>query len=154
TAVNHAPFRTTVHVPKGPASLTVDVPPLEPLVSAPKSASIDSHENGWTPRRTVAVSLAGAGAVGLAVGAFFGLRARSLWNDASTHCDERGCTADDVAHGTEARRYGNVSTIAFASGAVLLASGAVLWLTAPTARTKVGAATAPGSVSLTFAAHF
>ncbi len=116
--------------------VSLAVPPAKP--PAPLAASKTGPSVALEPppsggaQRTAAFVLGGVGMVGLGLGAFFGLRARATYNDASSHCptssscDDRGVTGGRDAH-TEA----TVSTIAFAAGGTLLAGGVILYLTAP-----------------------
>ena len=75
----------------------------------------------------------GVGIVGLGVGGVLGLMAKSQDNTAAT---ETG-----PAHHSDsasAVSKGNVATAVCAVGGALVATGAVLWLTAPKATTAVG----------------
>jgi hypothetical protein len=83
----------------------------------------------------------GVGAVGLAVGAIFGLRAIGRMNDSKGDCDANDfCGPDGKTARLDARSAGTVSTIGFAAGGVLVAAGATMFLLgkphrAPTAAT-------------------
>jgi hypothetical protein len=48
----------------------------------------------------------------------------------------------------DAIHAGNVSTVAFAIGAVAVATGVVLWVTAPTGSAKVGLAPLPTGAAM------
>jgi hypothetical protein len=83
-------------------------------------------------QRVAALVVGGVGVAGLAVGTVFGLRSKSLHDDAQATCVNGGCTDDNgVNLMTEARAAGNVSTVAFLIGAAGVAVGATLWFTAP-----------------------
>jgi hypothetical protein len=80
--------------------------------------------------RGVAVALGVAGVVGLGVGTYFGLDARSKWSDANSQCPmpSAGCNVGARQTGQSADRSATFSTIGFAAGGVLLTGGVVLWL--------------------------
>jgi serine/threonine-protein kinase len=123
-------FRQSVDVAAGGARATVTVADLAPVVGETRAGAA---ENGGGARRTIGVVLAGAGLVGLAVGAAFGVVAMSKENDAtSNHCPHQPfCDAQGVQLGQDAKSAATVSTVAFAAGAAAVAGGVVLWFTAP-----------------------
>jgi hypothetical protein len=93
----------------------------QPPVLAPRA------EKATPTLRYVGYGLAGAGVVGLGLGAVFGLTAIAKKNDAK--CDGNGfCDAGPRADALDAAR---VSTIAFVAGAVLGAGGVALILLSP-----------------------
>jgi hypothetical protein len=103
--------------------------PAPPVVAPPPSARPGSTQ------RVVGVVVASAGvAAGVALGTYFGLTARRD-NDASYVNDgcnaANACNQAGLAERSDAVHDGNISTIAFLAGGVLLAAGIVLWLTAP-----------------------
>ncbi len=80
---------------------------------------------GGSSQKTIGLVVGGVGIAGLAVGGVFGLMASSEWSQAQKDGKEsEKSTADSQA---------TVSTIAFIAGGVLVAGGAILWLTAPSA---------------------
>jgi hypothetical protein len=100
-------------------------------------------------RRTWGYAIGGVGVAVLGVSAYFGARAAATWNEAKEACpgltrcpDDRGAVLS-----ADARSYANLSTLAFASGIVAVASGAVLVLAAPTTTSSVRVGL--GSVSFT-----
>jgi serine/threonine-protein kinase len=100
----------------------------------------------------VGLVLGGAGVIAIGAGAFFGLKASSTYDDAlalcnpSNQCKQRGLDLAD-----DATSQATVSTIAFVAGGVLLAGGAVLYLTAPRARVSLGG---PGLAGMTVGGVF
>jgi hypothetical protein len=110
-------------------------PPTTPLGPAPTHAS---------PLGTVGIVVAGAGVIGLGVGAAFGFIASH--KNSESNVQPGGCNSDNVcpegAYGlrNSARTAGDVSTALFVAGGVLVAGGAALWILAPkhTASTTVG----------------
>lgn len=103
----------------------------EPAKPAPAAAA--SGGNGDLMRYG-GIGLAAAGVIGIGVGAFFGLKASSKWDDQQTHCKS---TLDCLNHAQAlsdhdgAVKYGGFSTIGFIAGGLLLAGGAALFLLAP-----------------------
>jgi hypothetical protein len=85
-------------------------------------------------QRAIAVGAGVLGLGGVVVGSIFGLRAMSTWSDALGKCVDEAtdrCDKDAQAKGNDASSSATVSTIGFGIGAVGLAAGAVLWITAP-----------------------
>src|SRR5262249_28128489 len=72
-----------------------------------------------------------AAAIGAGVGTAFGLASLSKHNDASGHCNGNACDATGVQLRSDARRAGDISTVAFLAGGAALVGGGVLWVTAP-----------------------
>ncbi len=104
-----------------PPAATTTMPPAES----------PSHSLGT--QRTIALVVAGVGVVGVGIGSIVGLRALSKNSDsnASGRCVGNTCDAEGKQLRDDARSAGNLSTVAFVAGGVLMAGGAVLWFTAP-----------------------
>jgi hypothetical protein len=87
-------------------------------------------------RRIFALTVGGAGAVALITGVGFGVAARDSWNSAFDEgfCDKatRECTPEGQDLTREARTRALVANIVGGAGIALLATGTVLYLTAPT----------------------
>ncbi|WP_437475993.1 hypothetical protein WME75_25355 [Sorangium sp. So ce1014] len=85
-------------------------------------------------QRLAGLAVGGAGAVGIGVGAIFGLRAlvKLGESNADGHCHD-GNVCDEVGYGPreQAVRAGNVSTVLFIAGGAALVGGVALFLTAP-----------------------
>lgn len=108
------------------------------------------NDNG-TSRRTWGFVIGGVGLATIGVGAYFGLRASNLWNDATDRCPSRTNCSDAAADlSNDARRFANLSTIAVTAGAVAVIGGTVLVLTAPSSKSSV----AVGLGSLSFTTNF
>ncbi len=117
--VGAEPASATVRVPGGAAKVTYRVPTL----SAAKVASLPG--SGDPPY--LGYGLAGAGVVGLGLGAVFGVSALSAGSDVKAACDaQRQCTADGLKRLDEGRSAGTLSTIGFVAGAALVTAGVVL----------------------------
>lgn len=92
----------------------------------------------FTTTRKVGLGAAGVGLLAVGVGSVFGLMAISKKNEAVDVCgnsDPSKCAyGKDFRVWDDAKSLGNISTISFIAGGVLVASGAVLWfLGAPSA---------------------
>lgn len=105
-------------------------------------------------QRTAGLIVGGLGAVGVVVGGIYGSMAKSRKTKAEEECPGTQCeTSRGVSLWQDAKKAGNVSTVAFVAAGVGLAVGAVLWFTASpdesagkTAQTFVGIG--PGTVQL------
>jgi len=92
-----------------------------------KDSDARAGSSGST-QRVLAWTALGLGTAGIVVGSVYGLKSKSKHDDANC-----GTTCPDVpsqATNREAIKFGNISTVAFIVGAVGLASGVTLWLTA------------------------
>jgi hypothetical protein len=123
----------SLRFPTGGASTA----PSSPVdgVAADASADTDSTSGpGLGTQRVLALVAGGIGVVGVGVGTVFGLQAKSHHDEAKKYCKGAVCTDPrGVSAGDDARTSGNVSTIAMIIGAVGVAGGVTLWLTAPRA---------------------
>ncbi len=132
--------------------ITIGAPAAEPPVSpepAPASGEERSSATGLGAQRTLALVAGGVGVLGLGIGAVFGVTAISKHNDAAQKCPDLCADGDGVKAWDAARTAGNLSTVGFIVGAVALAGGAALWLTAPASpagATRVGVG--PGGIVL------
>ncbi len=92
-------------------------------------------------QRTIAVVTAGAGLVALGIGGVFGIISMSKKSNANEHCDAGNtCDDDGLKLRHDAISAGNLSSVFFVAGGVLAATGAVLWLTAPSRSLRAGIA--------------
>jgi hypothetical protein len=147
TAPGHQPWSTTIEVTPERSS-TVNVPELAPTPPPPASTPPATASPPTPPpqagpapgagQRIAGVAVAGAGLVGVALGAVFGLDAKSTHDEAlDEHCrTETICTAEGATLVDDAQTSATVSTIAFGLGAAALAAGAVLYFTAPSGADK------------------
>lgn len=92
----------------------------------------EAHGPGWTAEQKIGVGLAGAGVVGLGVGAVFGLMTTSAWSHAKDACGGDTTRCLDVPSASSykdtATSDATLSTIGFAAGGALLVGGAVLFV--------------------------
>ena len=118
---------------------------------SPETPGTASQSRGLTTQQWVGLSLAGAGAVGVVIGAVAGLMANGEWSDAKSICGgnpslcARVSEAEAEGHQSTARDEATLSTAAFIAGGVLLAGGAVTYFTgsAPRERPARSMAIAP-----------
>lgn len=112
------------------AAVTIEVPPLE-------SGAADGSETGEDPGRTqrlLGFVAAGVGVGALIGGSVFGILAKSANDDGEALCHGNQCSQPglDFIHTADSRA--TVATIFFVAGAALIAGGATLYFTAPTAK--------------------
>ena len=155
-------WQTSIEVPAKSGAQTVTVPRLEPAPVAapaaapapstpPPAAEATSTDRGRT-QRMVGLGVAGAGVVGVVLGAIFGLDAKSKLDDSNGpgHCDTNdACDGYGLQKRSDAKSSALVSTVSFVVGGVALAGGAALWFTAPkTGTARVGLTPAPAGTGV------
>jgi serine/threonine-protein kinase len=157
-------WSSKVKVGPDAAKVSVEIPKLKPAdAEHPATASApvvtttttttstteppaDKPVNG-TAQRTTGLVFGGAGVVGLGLGTFFGLQASSKWSDAKSKCTDYpfNCGAEGTDLRSSAHSAATVSTVAFVAGGALLATGVVLYLTAPSNKQNVALAVGPSA---------
>lgn len=131
-AANYPSVAREVVVSEGEVDRTVSIQ-LAPGKSseAPESAPTLV----WSTRRSTqgafALTSAGVAIVGLGVGSAFGVVALSKKRHAREVCPDRCADDAGVETWAEAKRAGNVSTVAFAVGGVAAIAALGLWITLP-----------------------
>jgi tetratricopeptide (TPR) repeat protein len=85
---------------------------------------------GMPARRKLAFVSGGVSAAALATGVVLGLRARSRWDEAMSHCADLVCDPTGIELGEQARRLGHAASIGYIAGGVAAVAGAYLWFTA------------------------
>ena len=72
------------------------------------------------------------------VGGVFGLSAKTSYDDSLAFCPKNKnlCTQPGVDARDDARTKGNVASVAMIAGGALVATGAVLWITAPSEKNR------------------
>jgi hypothetical protein len=135
-----APVPTTI--PTAPATppppVTETQPSTPPAVSSSGSAPSDKGTSAGQTQRTMAYVAGGVGIVGLAIGTIFGVRAINKEKDSEAFCtppDYVKCTQPGVTLIDEGKSAAHVSVAGFVVGGLGLVGGAVVFLTAPSART-------------------
>jgi serine/threonine-protein kinase len=157
TAEGKQPYAVSFHVPPGPAVTTVTVsaldpldgkteptkpePPKEVVEPQPAAAPVTDTAPAASPLKTAGFVALGVGVVGLGVGTWLGLSAKSLDRDAEALCTARGCTPEGKQLNDDARSRGNLATIVFSVGAVAAVSGVIMVLVAPSSAPKTAAIT-------------
>jgi hypothetical protein len=121
------------------APAAAPTPPAPQPASGPARAADATPEatpashSYWTGRRLLGVGVGAAGVIGVGIGVGLGLAANSEY---STAKGEIGAPRRNDS--SSAVSEGNVATVVFTVGAVALAAGVVIWLTAPSSTTQVG----------------
>jgi hypothetical protein len=136
SAPSKMPSHTTVELAPRKATITTMVDPLEtPAEPLPPAPVIEIQALAPVPqtRKWAGLVLGGTGIVGIGVGAVLGTIAISKLHESNEGpCNASDqCTTPGMGLRSQAEGFGNASTIAFVVGGVALASGAVLYLTAP-----------------------
>jgi serine/threonine-protein kinase len=149
TAPGYETWSTPIKVEAGGASASVRVPALvkgsEPLAGEGDGPTNGSASNplpsepppapakaGLTTQQTLGLVAGGVGVIGLGLGTYFGVRAISKNSDAETFCQGDGSVCQDqqgITLTDQAKRSATAANVAFVAGGVLVATGAVLYLT-------------------------
>ena len=156
------PWSSKIQVGADAAKVAVEIPALQPASGSPAAATsatpavttttgpsgaplADKPASG-SAMRTTGLVFGGVGVVGIGLGTFFGLQASSKWSDAKGKCSDYpyGCGAEGQDLQSSARSQATISTVMFVAGGALLATGAVLYFTAPKQQ-NVALAIGPGS---------
>jgi hypothetical protein len=140
----------TIQPATAPAPSTTATEPVSPGTAPtsfeskspppPPPQDVAPPKNAGDTQRTIALVTGGVGVVGLAVGTFFGLSAKSKASDADKICPT-STTCNSTAGTTlrhDAIGKANVATVMFIGSTVLLGAGIVLWVTAPSSSDKPG----------------
>jgi hypothetical protein len=108
----------------------------------------------WSTQRALGLVSGGLGIVGIGLGAYFGAFALSAQNQEHADCPAAGCAhhLQSVADYNTAGQDAVASTISFIAGGVFLATGVVLWLTAP--RLKIVPTTTGKNVGFVLGGEF
>lgn len=164
------PWTLKVDVPTQPNEVSVDVPELEidtTTTAKPdekkeekRIVRYDGDSSRGDTQRTLGIVAGGAGILGVAVGSVFGLISISKKNAADKECrasDSTKCTEQGVSLAKDGIAAGNISTVAFITGAALLTGGVVLYLTAPDASSPsvaLAPSIGPTSAAVSLSGHF
>jgi hypothetical protein len=106
----------------------------QPGGAIPPSAAppVTGSGGGLGTQKVLALVAGGVAVVGFGVGTAFGFAAMSQKHDAQSACPGSQCANQEGSNKwSTAGATGNVSTIGFIVGGVLVAGAAVLWFTAP-----------------------
>ena len=151
--------QVTITGPKARASVSVPVllgdagsaPPVPPVVPPGGERPVEPPRAGGkdvgSTQRLLGVVAGGVGIVGIGVGTVFGLKAKSTYNDAVGGCNaEHQCPQGSLDKADDASSQATLSTVSFIAGGVLLAGGAVLYLTAPRVAATSGSSGSTGNI--------
>jgi hypothetical protein len=145
-APHHVAWSAPVQLAADHASQTVTVPllaidetpgPVVPIVPAPPlgdpTAPAPPPASGLSTRQVLGISVGGAGLIGIGLGAYFGLHAKSLFDDSNApgDCTGNDCTRAGANVRDSARDSAMGANVSFALGLAALAGGAVIYFTAP-----------------------
>jgi hypothetical protein len=119
-----------------PTGTTATPPPSNGTSGGTTTYFPPAQEDSRPWQRPVGLVVASVGVVGLGVGSFFGLEARSTYdkpfNNGDCNKSSKQCDATGQGQVHDANTQATISTIFFVAGAALAAGGVVLILTAPT----------------------
>jgi hypothetical protein len=141
-----------VVAPSTVAPAPAPAPTVPPLLPPPSEQPHDSSAGG--SQRTLGAIVGGVGILGLAVGTAFVLSAKSKYDSSLNDCVQgtpNVCNPAGVSERNSARTSGDIASVAFGVGLVAVASGVVLWFTAPSGRSdaaRVGFVPTPGGALL------
>ena len=123
-------------VPAEAGTQNIEVPALEdlpvaaPPVVAPKPAERPTPQPAPSSnKRPIGIALGAVGLVGIGVGSYFGLRAKSQADDADRFCRGSVCTEEGLAGHEDARSSAFIANILFGVGVVGIVSGTYLIVT-------------------------
>jgi hypothetical protein len=169
SAPGHPPKTFTAHTgPQSPnATVTIDrleeapstaVPstPTASVTTAPSASGLPEvpptppPEDKNATRRWAGVVVGGLGVVGVAVGSVMGIVAKQKFDQSNAvqcNASTDQCYAPGFPMRKDAEGAATASDISFAIGGVLLATGVVLYLTAPKPTSPTGVVVAPAPVA-------
>jgi len=146
SAPGYKPWTLQAQVVPGPSQTAIDIPELQPLqpdaagtegepanTSGGSAAGQDAGSQGAPTEsggtlKTTGLVLGIAGIVGVGVGTYFGLSAKSKNDESNDNCSKTVCqTQDGLDARKDAQAAATTSTIAFVLGGALLATGGVLY---------------------------
>lgn len=119
-----------------PALSTVTASSSEPLPASPPPVHDETSS-----RKTIGLVLGGVGIVALGVAAVFTITGYSDYQSSLDDCaagNENSCGVEGKALRDDARSDLNLATIVGSAGAVVLGTGVVLYVTAPTSASATG----------------
>ncbi|MGK3960922.1 hypothetical protein WMF38_48700 [Sorangium sp. So ce118] len=150
TAPGRKPWRRSTAVGADGDAVSVAIPALErelpasapgqrgarEVTPAPGSGQRGAREVTPAPgsgQRVAGLVVGGAGLLGVGVGVFFGMNAKSKLDESNEdgHCLGNACDDIGAERRNQAWSAGNVSTVLFLAGGAALAGGVTLFLTAP-----------------------
>jgi hypothetical protein len=129
-APGRTPFRQVIHLEGDGTSHELTIPVL--ARASPENGTMVGKARPDPTIRVVGVLVGGAGLATIAMGGIFGVRALERQNEADELCPNYGhCKPIGISLSADAASDGRASTALLIGGAVLLATGTVLFLAAP-----------------------
>jgi hypothetical protein len=130
-----------------PGTKTIRIEPLAdeappPAAPPPRPAPPPTF---WTPGRIGGAALCGAGLIGIAIGAYFGIDTFDVREQRDARCVGTVCDAEGIRLHEDARSSATISTIGFAAGVVAIGVGSFLFVRA---RPQVDVGVGPQAVHL------
>lgn len=147
-APGRKPWTVTIKVAAGGARQVVELPelPRAPAAPEPSKPAPGASRDSSSAQGTWAIVLGGVGVVALAAGGYFGYRAYSRNKESRGQCRTdlpNACTEAGAALRQDASDAARLSTILGVGGAVVLAGGVTLALTAPSTSRDAHASSGP-----------
>lgn len=135
SADGYKAWRTTVSVAAAeqktlvvPKLEKLPPPPPKPKVKSRSEQEAEEREQARKTKRLVAYIAGGVGVVGVGVGTYFGLRAKSKLDSAEDHCDGSVCNKQGLDLNEQADRAATLSNIGFGVGVIGLGVGTYFFL--------------------------
>jgi hypothetical protein len=110
-------------------------------------APLAPEPNNGSTQRVIGAITAGSGLVSVIVGTTFAIRASAAHDQFAAMCVAQNCTANSLALMDEGKSASTISTVFFVAGGTLVATGAILYLTAPSSAPKAVTAASPPLVA-------
>ncbi len=167
-AAGRGPWTASMQIAPGPTSVSVTLPVLEtvPAAETPPSAhgvipaaeAPNDDVEGLGGQRWIGIGSMGLGAAALIAGAFWSFQAKATYDRSTAGpCGANNvCTQAGLDERSSAQTMATDATVAIGAGVVAMATGAVLFFTAP--RRAGSVAVAPGAwpsgASLTMSGAF
>ena len=127
-----------------PASSDGNASGSTPAPDVSADAATEPPRRAPFPWRTAGLVAAGVGVVTWGLGSYFGLLAKSKYDDSNSQgCNGNDCTAGAAATRRDAISAGNTSTALFVIGGLLLAGGVAAWVFVPPSKHGAGLAVTP-----------
>ena len=148
SAAGRKTWQAQAQVAGAGAKVSLEVPPLDadtpstPAPATPAPAAAPEPAAASTPgstQRLLGILAGGVGVAGLIVGGVAGIIAKSNNDAVSAQCNGSVCNAQGMSSLGDAKNAATFSTVGFVAGGVMVAAGAVLFLTAPSAHPSTGA---------------
>jgi hypothetical protein len=168
SALRRRPWTASMRIATGPTSLTVAVPILE--IQGAAEAPSNAHGvipvaearkdgvEGLGGQRWIGIASMSLGATGLIVGTVWSLQAKATYDQSTAGpcAANNTCTQTGLDERSSARTTATEATVAIGVGAFAMATGAVLFFTAPRHAASVAVAPAawPGGASVTMSGAF